>query len=90
MIVSFPNFAHWKCRLQLGLGGRAPVSSKLPYLWHDSPNVHFLSLKDFDAFCDKLGVNIEKKIPIAKNRLSPVKIAPNFFAEQAVYLTSKS
>jgi len=89
VIVSFPNFAHWRCRLHLSLCGKAPVTKQLPFGWHDSPNIHFLSLKDFDEFCEKLGVRVEKKIPLAKARLSPVKFAPNLFAEQVIYVTSK-
>ena len=89
VIVSFPNFAHWRCRTQLMLLGRAPVTKQLPFGWYDSPNIHFLSLKDFDEFCEKLGVKVEKKIPLSKSRLSPVRFAPNLFAEQVVYVTSR-
>ena len=89
VIVSFPNFAHWRCRAQLLLRGKAPVTRQLPFGWHDSPNIHFLSLKDFDEFCGKLGVKVEKKIPLVKTRLSPVRFAPNLFAEQVIYVTSK-
>ena len=89
VIVSFPNFAHWRCRVQLFLLGKAPVTGRLPFTWYNSPNIHFLSLKDFNRFCRKLGVKIEKKIPLAKNRLSPVRFAPNLFAEQVIYVTSK-
>jgi homoserine O-acetyltransferase len=89
VIVSFPNFAHWQCRIQLSLLGKAPVTEQLPFGWHDSPNIHFLSLKDFEAFCKRLGVKIEKRIPLVKTRLKPVRLAPNLFAEQAIYVTSK-
>jgi len=89
VIVSFPNFAHWRCRAQLFFSGKAPVSRQLPFDWYNSPNIHFLSLKDFDRFCGQLGVTIEKRIPLIKTRLSPVKFAPNFFAEQVIYVTSK-
>ncbi len=89
VIVSFPNFANWRCRLQLFFGGRAPVSDRLPFEWHNSPNTHFLSIKDFDLFCKTLGVKVEKKIPLVKTRISPVRFAPNLFAEQVIYVTSK-
>ena len=89
VIVSFPNFAHWRCRLQLLFGGRAPETRQLPFQWHSSPNIHCLSLKDFDRFCKGLGVRVEKRIPLIKSSVSPVRFAPNIFAEQAVYLTSK-
>lgn len=89
VIVSFPNFAYWRCRAQLLLRGMAPVTRQLPFEWHSSPNIHCLSLKDFDEFCRKLGAKVEKKIPLTKTSLSPVRFAPNLFAEQAIYVTSK-
>ena len=89
VFVSFPNFAHWSCRTQLFFGGKAPVTKQLPFDWGNSPNIHCLSLKDFDRFCEKLGVRVEKKIPLIKTGLSPVRFAPNLFAEQAIYVTSK-
>jgi homoserine O-acetyltransferase len=89
VIVSFPNFAHWRCRAQLFLAGNAPVTKQLPFKWYDSPNIHCLSLKDFERFCKKLSVKVEKKIPLIKTSLSPVRFAPNLFAEQVIYVTSK-
>ncbi len=89
VIVSFPNFAHWRCRLQLLLEGKAPVTKQLPYKWYNSSNIHCLSLKDFEEFCKKLDIRIEKRIPLTKVKLSPVKFAPNLLAEQVIYITSK-
>jgi len=89
VVVSFPNFAHYKSRAQLFFTGTAPLTRQLPFEWHNSPNIHFLSLKDFDTFCKNLNVKVEKKIPLIKTRISPVKFAPNLFAEQAIYVTSK-
>jgi len=89
VIVSFPNFANWRCRVQLFFGGNAPVTKQLPFEWHNTPNVHCLSLKDFERFCKRLAVRVEKKIPLIKNRLSPVRFAPNLFSEQVIYVTSR-
>ena len=89
VIVSFPNFAHWRCRAQLLLQGKAPVTRQLPFDWCNSPNIHCLSIKDFDRFCRKLSVKVEKRIPLNKTALSPVRFAPNLFAEQVIYVTSK-
>jgi homoserine O-acetyltransferase len=89
VIVSFPNFAHWRCRAQLFFAGSAPVTKQLSFEWHNSPNIHCLSLKDFERFCKKLSVKVEEKIPLVKTRFSPVKFAPNLFAEQVIYVTSK-
>jgi len=89
VIVSFPNFAHWRCRLQMAFLGKAPVTGNLPFEWYNSPNVHFFTIKDFDRFCGKLGVKVEKKIALSETRGSQVKFAPNLFADQAVYVTSR-
>jgi len=88
-IVSFPNFAHWRCRTQLFLKGKAPVTTQLPYDWDNTPNIHCLSLKDFDRFCKRLNLKVEKKIPLAKSRFKPVRFLPNLFAEQVIYVTSR-
>ena len=90
VIVSFPNFGYWRCRLQLFFHGQAPETELLPYSWYNSPNIHVLSLKDFDNFCADIGAVVEKRIPLIKAYESPVKFAPNLFAEQAVYLTRKA
>jgi methionine biosynthesis protein MetW len=70
-------------------GGRSPRTRQLPYRWYNSPNTHCLSIDDFDTFCEELGVTVEKKIPLRGSRLKPVRFAPNIFADQAVYVTSK-
>jgi len=89
VIVSFPNFAYWRCRINLFFSGQAPRTRQLPFEWYDTPNIHVISLKDFEKFCDKIGAKVETKIPLIGNRRSPVKFAPNLFAEQAIYLTSR-
>jgi len=89
VIVSFPNFAHWRCRAQLFFGGNAPVTKQLPFEWCNTPNIHCLSLKDFERFCKRLAIRVEKKVPLIKRRLSPVRFAPNLLAEQVIYVTSK-
>ncbi len=89
VIVSFPNFAHWRCRIQLLLTGRSPVTPQLPFRWHNSPNIHFLSLSDFDDLCRESGIKIERRIPLVETSVSPVRFAPNLLAEQVIYVASK-
>lgn len=85
-IVSFPNFAHWKVRTKTFLYGRAPVTRTLPYAWHQSPNRHVLSIKDFRTFCDELGIAIEKEFALREKNLA--RLWPNLLAEEAVYVIS--
>jgi len=91
-IVSFPNFGHWKIRLQLLANGRMPVTKNLAYTWYETPNIHFCTINDFIALVDELGATIEQAS--ALDRLGrPVEMTLpramwNLFGEQAVFVLS--
>jgi len=87
VIIGFPNFAHYQGRLQIFFKGKTPVTPSLPYEWHDTPNLHFLSISDFIAYCYKRDIKIEKVAFIGKNR--EVKALPNLFALIGIFLVSK-
>src|SRR5712692_3985962 len=59
-IVSFPNFGHWRIRLQVLFGGHMPLTDNLPYAWYESPNIHFCTIKDFRALCNVAGAKMVK------------------------------
>ena len=87
VIVGFPNFVYFKARLDIFLFGRVPVTKSLPYQWYDTPNVHFLSIKDFVNYCNKKGYKI-----ISSRYIGPkgeVRFWPNLFAIDAVFLVEK-
>jgi len=86
-IVSIPNFANLKCRTQLALTGKMPVSNALPYDWYSTPNLHLCSLKDFESLCKKLNIRvIERKLSDSNGRSSfLMKTFPNLFTEVALY-----
>ena len=58
-VIGFPNFAYYRYRLSLALGGHLPVSRTLPYEWYDTPNIHLITVKDFRALCERHGIEIE-------------------------------
>ena len=59
-VVSFPNFAAYRIRLTLMLLGRLPVSKQLPFEWYDTPNIHCVTLSDFEALCKKEGLEVRE------------------------------
>jgi methionine biosynthesis protein MetW len=85
-IVGFPNFLHISARLQLFFGGKVPVTPSLPYEWYDTPNLHFLSIADFQEYCKKREVQIERSAFTAKN--IRVRLFPNLLAENGLFLLS--
>jgi methionine biosynthesis protein MetW len=86
VIVGFPNFAHYRARCQIFFLGRTPVTSSLPYEWHDTPNLHFLSISDFRKYCGERKIRIDKAAWFARS--GKVQIMPNLFALTAVFLIS--
>jgi len=86
VIAGFPNFAHYQARLQIFFEGKTPVTPSLPYEWHDTPNLHFLSISDFIEYCRQRNIKIEKAAFVGKKRR--IKIFPNLFALTGIFLIS--
>ena len=82
-IVSFPNFGHWKIRLQLLFNGKMPITEGLPYSWYDTPNIHFFTLKDFENLCKEMNIVIEKSIGLTN---SGKQFAINKFIASCKYI----
>lgn len=77
-IVGFSNFAHYRARYQIFFKGRTPVTTSLPYEWHDTPNLHFLSIADFTDYCDSRNIRIEEAAFFAES--GPARWWPNLRA----------
>jgi methionine biosynthesis protein MetW len=86
-IVAFPNFGHWRVRASMLRRGRAPRTKLFPYEWYESPNIHFLTVDDFEDLAAKDGLKIERRYFLSGER--KVTVLPNLFAEVAVYLVTR-
>ena len=83
VIVSFPNFAYWRHRVQLGVRGTMPVSRTLPYEWYNTPNVRMFTVREFDRFCRARGIAvIDREVQSDERK---VTFAPNLFGQLAFY-----
>ena len=91
-IVTFPNFAHWRCRAQLALKGVMPASKQLPHSWFDTPNIHLCTFTDFEQLCAAESINIIQRRVVNANHQekSFINWAPNFFGTYAFYRLGKS
>jgi methionine biosynthesis protein MetW len=85
-IVGFPNFVNLSARTQIFFKGRVPVTESLPYEWYNTPNLHFLGIADFTAYCKKRGIKVEDSAFIRKNK--KVAVLPNLFADLGLFLLS--
>ncbi len=89
-IVSFPNFSHWRIRLQLLFTGCAPVSHELPFDWYDTPNIRVITIKDFRKYSKKVGFKILKEVAINSNGRNKqeniTKFLPNLLATYGIFM----
>lgn len=92
-IVSFPNFGHWRVRVDLALRGRMPVTENLPYSWYDTPNIHFCTIRDFVELCREVGAQMEKAVALnAGGRPMQVSLpwwVWNLLGDQGVFLLKR-
>ena len=91
-IISFPNFGHWKIASSLLLKRKMPISEKLSYSWHETPNLHFCTINDFIDLCDEAGIRIEKQANLKTNRLNEFygkNLLNSYFNEVGLFLVSK-
>jgi methionine biosynthesis protein MetW len=85
-IVTFPNFGHWKCRLQV-LAGRMPVTRHLPHTWYNTPNIHMCTVRDFEALCAEEHIEIlqHEAVDSAHRAALAMRLLPNLFSEVGLY-----
>ena len=81
-IISFPNFAYWRTRLQLLFSGRAPRTRHLPYNWFDTPNRHVVTIADFKEYCHARQIEIFRWACLCHG--GRIRSFPNLRAETAL------
>ena len=86
-IIAFPNFGHWSARFSLLATGRAPKTKHRPYEWFDTPNVHFVTIPDFEELVRRDGLTVQKSFFLRGDRR--ISYRPSLLADSAVYLISK-
>ena len=86
-IVTFPNFAYYRLRYHIAVRGRMPMSEALSYAWYETPNIHFCTIRDFEALCAELGIHIlERRVLSHDLKRPPLRgFLPNLFGEIALY-----
>ncbi len=84
VIVGVPNFCHLRSRWQIFFKGQVPVTKSLPFKWYNTPNVRFLSIKDFQKFCLSKKISIEHSCFLNQGR--KVSMAPNLLADSAIFV----
>ena len=89
-IVTIPNFGHWRVRLELLIKGTMPVTKNLPHEWHNTPNLHMCTIKDFFIFCEKRNIKIFKSLALNQEKISEISFKnlkyKNLVSELGIFL----
>lgn len=90
VIVSFPNFGHWKVRTSLAFKGRMPITKSLNQSWYETPNIHLCTIKDFVSLCAEISASVEVAYSLSRSgtatQMKHTAFRANFFGEQAIFL----
>ncbi|HCD16773.1 MAG: methionine biosynthesis protein MetW [Rhizobiales bacterium TMED83] len=89
LIVSIPNFGHWRIRLALALRGRMPETQALSAKWYDTANIHLCSMLDLIDLCDTLSLRVETCLTVSNGKVHHSSGRPsarqNLMAELVVF-----
>ena len=92
-IVTIPNFGHWKVRIKLLINGTMPLTKNLPYEWHNTPNLHMCTIKDFFVFCEKRNIKIFRSLALNQDKISEINIKnlnyKNLMSDLGIFLIEK-
>ena len=92
-IVTIPNFGHWNVRLKLLVNGTMPLTENLPYEWHNTPNLHMCTIKDFFIFCEKRDIKILRSLALNQEKISEISVKnlkyKNLMSDLGIFLIGK-
>ena len=91
-IVSFPNYGHWRIRLQTLFSGRRPQTAAVPFSWYETPNIHLCTMIDFRRFCREHDIEILREVAVARHaRFGEfgVSVWPNLLAEEGIFVIAR-
>ncbi|HEX5279609.1 MAG TPA: methionine biosynthesis protein MetW [Micropepsaceae bacterium] len=93
VIVSFPNFGHWRVRLSLLFRGRMPITRTLGHFWYDTPNIHLCTIADFLVLVRQVGGRIERAVALVgtdrTRKIPGNNLGANLLAEGAIFRLTK-
>jgi methionine biosynthesis protein MetW len=89
-IVSFSNWGHWRCRLELLLTGRVPVAVDLPQQWYEVPRRQLFSVTDFALFCRQIDIEISDEVYLNRGVRVRTGRFKNLLSTTAVFTLRKS
>jgi methionine biosynthesis protein MetW len=92
-IISFPNFAFWRSRIDLLFNGRMPKRMLFGYKWYSTGHIHQLSFADFYELVNDVGGLhvVEQRLEHSQNPIKEFLMQqfPNLFQMLGMFLLEK-
>lgn len=88
-VVSFPNWGHWRCRLELLTTGRIPLAVDLPQAWHEKPRWQAFTVTDFARFCQANAIAITQQAYLNRGRRIDIFKVTNLLSTTAVFVLER-
>jgi methionine biosynthesis protein MetW len=92
-IIGFANFGNFDIRYNFLVSGKMPITREIPFKWYNTPNIHFLTIKDFYDFCKENEIEIISKVFLKRRyksgKYKKIKNFTNIRADLAVYKIEK-
>lgn len=86
VVVSLPNWGHWRARLNLVLHGRMPEAPILPEPWHGERRWQAITVADFLEFCVVEQIEVVDSIFLAGPRTVKNAAAAKWRATTGVFV----
>ena len=84
------SIAYRGFRDQLAATGRAPrLHGADGFSWHNTPNVRFLSIADFEDFCRDQGIQIDQRIALDTESGLRIDRDSNFNADVGIFVLGR-
>lgn len=92
-VVSFPNFAFWRNRVDLLVNGRMPQRMLFDYHWYSTGHIHQLSFIDFHELVAHIGGLhiVTQRLEHSSNPVKNILMQkfPNLFQMLGIFLLEK-
>jgi methionine biosynthesis protein MetW len=89
-VVSFSNWGHWRCRLELLFSGRIPQAPDLPQPWYEKPRWQAFTVTDFAQFCRREEIEIARQAYLSGGRQVEIIRFTNLLSTTGVFVLKRA
>lgn len=85
MLVGFVNFGYWQNRLSMLIKGRSIRNEVYPSPWSVSRPTNPLSVEEFEIFCARHGITVERRLCLGGDWETEKRMFRNFLCGYALF-----